>query len=318
MKQLSFTDAESHLKRKQTRKEKFLNKMEDLVPWSIFLNAIEPFYPKMHSKGRQPYPLETMLRVHLMQNWYTMSDPGMEDALYEIASMRQFARLELTHKIPDETTILKFRHLLERNKIQEKIQQALNEIMIEKGMLLKEGTLMDATIVHASPSTKNKSKSRDPEMHSCKKANQYYFGMKAHVGVDMYTGVAHSMTFTSANHHDVTEAHNLLHGEEKLIGGDSGYLGADQREENKDVKAQWLIAERPSSLIKKYGTDTIYNDKKATEKIKAQLRAKVEHIFRIVKCQFGFRKVKYKGLAKNAAHMTMLFTLANIYMMRNL
>ncbi|MAC47423.1 MAG: IS5/IS1182 family transposase, partial [Oceanospirillum sp.] len=242
--QLTFADSEFSSKRRQTRKEIFLSRMDNLLPWTQLLEVIEPFYPKA-GNGRRPYALETMFRIHCMQQWYSLGDEAMEDALYEIASMRLFAGLSLDKAIPDHTTILKFRHLLERHDLTRQVFEEVNQWLSEAGVLLKEGSLVDATIIEAPSSTKNKTGERDPEMHQTKKGNQWHFGMKAHIGVDARTGITHSFTTTAANEHDLNQADQLLHGEEAFIFADAGYRGAEKRDELKDVSADWYIAEQP-------------------------------------------------------------------------
>jgi len=241
-----------------------------------------------------------------------MSDPAMEDALYEIHSMRKFAVLSL-ERIPDETTILNFRHLLEKHKLGEKIFREISKLLEEHGLILKEGTAVDATIISAPSSTKNSEGKRDPEMHQTKKGNQWYFGMKAHIGVDAETGVVHSMTTTRANDHDITEADKLLHGEEEDVFADSGYRGIEKRPEHQDRKANWHIAMMPG---KRKQLDK-NNSQERLEQAKASIRAKVEHPFRIIKRQFGFTKTRYRGIKKNDNHLNAMFALANLYMCRH-
>lgn len=309
--QLSFADSEFNNKRRQTRKEKFLGRMEKLIPWQRLESVIAPHYPKA-GNGRRPYPLSTMLRIHCMQQWYSMSDPAMEDALYEIASMRLFAGLSLDGAIPDHTTIMNFRHLLERHGLARKIFQEVSAWLSDAGVLVKEGTLLDATIIEAPSSTKNKAGERDPEMHQTKKGNQWHFGMKAHIGVDARTGLTHSFTTTAANEHDLNQAEYLLHGKEEFIFADSGYRGAENRKELEDVKAHWHVAEIPSKVKELKKHPRINKLPLKTEYLKASIRAKVEHPFRIIKCQFGFTKARYRGLMKNDSKLAMLFALANI------
>ena len=310
--QLTFADSEFNNKRRKTRKEIFLSRMDVLMPWGQLEAVIEPFYPKA-GKGRRPYPLSTMFRIHCMQHWYNMSDPAMEDALYEITSMRLFAGLSLDSAIPDHTTIMNFRHLLEKHQLSRQLFKEVNKWLSSAGIYLKEGTIVDATIIEAASSTKNKAKARDPEMHQTQKGKQWFFGLKAHIGVDARTGLPHSLSTTAANVHDITETEHLLHGEERFISADSGYRGAQKREELKDIKADWLIAEMPSKvrLLKKH--PRINKQPIRTEYIKASIRAKVEHPFRIIKRQFGFRKVVYRGLEKNDNKLAMLFALANVF-----
>jgi IS5 family transposase len=313
MSQISFADAEYAGKRKKTRREVFLDEMEQVVPWKVLLKIIEPHYP-VAGRGRRPYALEAMLRVHLMQNWFALSDPAMEEALYEIASLRSFARLSLNEAIPDETTILNFRHLLEANDLAEDIFKAINALLARKGLLLKQGSIVDATIIAAPSSTKNAEGARDPEMHQTKKGNQWFFGMKAHIGVDADSGLVHTVTTTAANEADVEQVGDLLHGKEKQVWADSGYRGAPSRVSREDL--QWHIAARPSDIAKlPHGRARKKAQK--TEHGKASVRAKVEHPFRVIKRQFGLAKVRFRGLAKNTAHVVTLFALSNLWMARN-
>ncbi len=312
MSQMSFGDAEYAGKRKLTRREVFLQEMERVVPWTALLNLIEPVYPKA-GNGRPPYPMSTMLRVHLLQNWFSLSDPAMEEALYEMPSMRGFARLTLTQAIPDETTILNFRRLLEKHDLAPKLLAAVNGHLSRKGLLLKRGTMVDATIIAAPSSTKNAEGERDPEMHQTKKGNQWYFGMKAHIGADVDSGLVHSVAVTAANEADVTQVDQLLHGRETEVHADAGYTGAEKRVERPEVS--WHIAAKRGST--KAITDTILRGlTERLETVMAQIRARVEHPFRVVKRQFNYTKVRFRGLAKNAAHVTTLFALSNLWLAR--
>lgn len=310
--QLTFADSEFNGKRRKTRKELFLARMEALLPWAMMLEVIEPVYPKA-GNGRRPYPLDTMLRIHCMQQWYSLSDGAMEDALYEIASMRLFAKLSLDQAIPDRTTIMNFRHLLEQHRLARQLFDAVNLWLSDAGIMMKQGTLVDATLIEAPCSTKNKRGERDGEMHQTKKGNQWYFGMKAHIGVDAKSGLTHSLETTAANEHDLNQVGNLLHGEEAFVFADAGYQGAENREELADVKAQWAIAMRPGRLkeLKKHPRKN--KAVIAFERLKSSIRAKVEHPFRIIKRQFGFVKARFKGLRKNDNQLAMLFTLANLF-----
>ena len=309
MSQLSFSDAEYAGKRKKTRREVFLEEMEQVVPWKALLAVISPHYP-VAGRGRRPYPLESMLRVHLMQNWFALSDPAMEEALYEIASLRAFAHLSLSEPIPDETTILNFRHLLEESDLADDIFAAVNKHLARKGLLLKKGSIVDATIIAAPSSTKNASGERDPEMHQAKKGNQYYFGMKAHIGVDAESGIVHSVVATAANVGDITQAGALLHGEEEVAFGDAGYRGVNKREEAQGPR--WHVAMQPGKRRKLDLTRKWARLLEQAEQLKASVRAKVEHPFHVVKNLFHHKKVRYKGLAKNAAQLFSLFALANL------
>lgn len=315
--QLGFSELDLRRNNYKTRKEVFLAKMEVLIPWVRLVTLIEPCYPKA-GNGRRPYPLESMLRVHCLQQWYNLSDAATEDSLYEIASMRRFSHLSLDRSIPDHTTIMNFRHLLEKHDLGRKIFDAINQFLEDSGVLMKEGSSIDATIIEAPSSTKNKLNKRDPEMHQTKKGNQWHFGMKAHIGVDVKTGLTHTFTTTSANEHDLNQAHNLLHGKEKHIFADSGYRGAQKREELKDTNADWYIAEQPSKVKKLKEHPRINKTAIKTEYLKASVRAFVEHPFRIIKCQFGFRKARYKGIAKNDNKLAVMFALANIYRLSQL
>ena len=312
MKQTTFASLAFDHKKRQTRREKFLAEMEQAVPWTALLAVIEPYYPKSGRRGRQPYPLATMLRLYFLQQWYALSDPGLEDALYEIESLRRFARLELADDaLPDETTILNFRRLLERHALTAKLMNTINDVLEEQGLLLKGGTMVDATIIHAPPSTKNQDKARDPEMHQTKKGNQWYFGMKIHVGADVDSGLAHTVSVTSANVADVTELPNLLREDDRAVFGDAGYVNDHYKRAARQAGVYWGVAlkARPKSRL---GS----NQKQRNRKHSA-IRSRVEHLFRVIKCQFGYTKVRYKGLAKNAAQVFTLIGLTNLYLRRH-
>jgi IS5 family transposase len=314
MTQMSFSDAEYAGKRKKTRKEVFLEEMDRVVPWQALLALIEPVYPKA-GNGRRPYALKTMLRIHLMQNWFGYSDPAMEEALYEVAPLRRFAGLSLARSsVPDETTILNFRRLLEKHDLAPKLLAAVNTHLSDKGLLLRQGTIVDATIIHAPPSTKNKAKARDPEMHQTKKGNQWYFGMKAHIGVDAEGGLVHTVTTTAANVADVVEVDKLLHGKEKAVYADAGYIGAQKRAPKRGRR--WYVAAKRGK-VKAIEDEKLRDLTQQVEHAKASIRAKVEHPFRVIKRQFGYQKVRFKGLAKNTAQIQTLFALANLWMARS-
>lgn len=310
-KQRTFADVNTFQKFKRiTRREKFLAEMEQVVPWKKLCDIIEPFYPK-GDKGRPPIGLERMLRIHFLQSWFNLSDPGVEEALYDMESMRRFVGIDLGNEpAPDETTVCKFRRLLEENGLGAKIFEEVNAHLEAKGVRLSEGTIVDATIVAAPSSTKNKEKKRDPEMHSTKKGNQYYFGMKVHIGVDSKTKCVHSLETTSANVHDSKVLGDLLRGEEKAVWGDSAYMG----------KTEEIESGAPGAVDNTHKRGT--KNKKLSEEDKARnnelsrTRVRVEHVFGVVKNIFGFRKVRYKGLSKNTNFVRVLFALANIYMVR--
>ncbi|WP_087944239.1 IS5 family transposase [Xanthomonas phaseoli] len=313
--QLTFGDAEGLGKRKQTRREIFLAEMEQVVPWQQLLALIAPHYPVSGRPGRQPYALAPMLRIHLLQQWYALSDPAMEEALHEIPTLRRFAQLGGLDDIPDETTILNFRRLLETHGLAARMLEAVNAHLARKGQSLRSGTIVDATLIAAPSSTKNADHARDPEMHQTRKGNQWYFGMKAHIGVDEFSGLVHHVHCTAANVADVTVTHALLHGKEDSVFGDSGYTGADKRQELRDCQAVFFIAARPSTM-RSIGNTRERAREQRWEHFKASVRAKVEHPFRVIKRQFGYTKVRYRGLAKNTAQVLTLFALSNLWMKR--
>ena len=292
MKQMTFADAEYAGKRKQTRKELFLIEMDRVVPWKGLVALIEPHYPKGEG-GRPAYPLLAMLRVHLMENWFGYSDPAMEEALYETTILRQFAGLSL-ERIPDETTILNFRRLLEKHELAAGILAVINGYLGDRDLSLRQGTIVDATLINAPSSTKNKDGKRDPEMHQTKKGNQYYVGMKAHIGVDDESGLVHSVVGTAANVADVTQVDKLLHGDENVVCTDAGYTGVEKRPEYEGRKVIWQVAARRSSYKKLDKRSALYKAKRKIEKAKAQVRAKVEHPFRVIKRQFGYVKTHFR------------------------
>ena len=308
MKQITFADAEYAGKRKQTRQELFLLEMDRVVPWKGLIALIEPHYPKGEC-GRPAYPLLVMLRVHLTQNWFGYSDPAMEEALYETTILRQFAGLCL-ERIPDETTILNFRRLLEKHELAAGILDVINGYLGDRGLSLSQGTIVDATLINAPSSTKNKDGKRNPEMHQTKKGQQYYFGMKAHVGVDDESGLVHSVVGTAANVADVTQVDKLLHGEENVVCADAGYTGVEKRAEHEGRDVIWQVAARRSTYKKLDKRSVLCKAKRKIEKAKAQIRAKVEHPFRVIKRQFGYTKVRFRGLAKNTAQLVTLFALS--------
>lgn len=303
---------------KKTRKEVFLDEMNRVVPWAALIALIQPHARGAHQAfgGRPPFAVETMLRIHCLQLWWNLSDPAMEEELHERPLYREFAGLAGSPRIPDETTILRFRHLLEKHELAAKVMETINAGLAKQGLLLKTGTLVDATLIAAPTSTKNKEGKRDPEMHQTKKGNQFYFGMKCHIGVDAESGLVHTVIGTAANVHDVTQGAALLHGEEDVVFADAGYQGIDKREEAKDLDVTWHIAMRPGKrreLNPKNKRDRLLEK---VEKLKASVRAKVEHPFRVIKQQFGYAKARYRGLAKNTARLTMLLGMSNLWMVR--
>ena len=303
-----------NLNLKKTRKREFLEQMEQVVPWGDLVALIAPYYPE-GKNGRPPFALQTMLRTHFMQQWFTLSDPAMEEAFFDTPLYREFAQLEELERMPDESTILRFRHRLEKHKLAEKILATVSELLSQRGLLLKTGTVVDATLIAAPTSTKNKDQARDPDMHSSKKGNQWYFGMKAHIGADAQSGLVHTVRGTSGHVSDIAEGNTLLHGQETVAFGDAGYQGIEKRPDAQ-ADVTWHIAMRPGkrkALDKDNTADAMTNE---AEKLKAGVRAKVEHPFRVIKRQFGFVKVRYRGLKKNTAQLFTLFALSNLWMVR--
>ncbi|TAM11529.1 MAG: IS5 family transposase [Nevskiaceae bacterium] len=317
--QLTFateSDASFETHRKTTRRDVFLAEMDKVVPSAKLCAAIEPFYPKPRADGggRPSIGLERMLRIHFLQQWYALSDPAVEEALYDSVAMRRFVGIDLGREAaPDETTVCKFRHLLEKHGLADRLFAAVSEHLKRHGMKLSQGTLVDATLIAAAPSTKNKAKARDPEMHQTRKGNQWYFGMKAHIGVDEGTGLVHTVVSTAANVADVTEVGKLLHGREKRVFGDAGYIGAEKRAPKRG-RQFWIAAKR--STVKAIEDTELREVTLQLEHAKASMRATVEHPFRVLKRQFGYVKARYQGLAKNAAQITTLFALVNLWMTR--
>ena len=318
MKQISLATTGFELVTKRTRKREFLDEMNLVIPWSQLLALIAPHAPAGKT-GRPPFATEVMLRIHLLQQFFGHSDPAMEEALHDIPLYREFAKLDAgITRLPDESTILRFRHMLEQNDLGAQILAAVNAKLIDRGLMLKTGTVVDATLIAAPSSTKNDKGQRDPEMHQTKKGNQWHFGMKAHIGVDADSGLVHTVTTTPANAHDVTQAHALLHGQEEVVFADSGYRGVEKRQEIQDKHAgvDWEIAMMPGKRKAPNKTKASQTLTDRIEKIKASIRAKVEHPFRVIKCQFGHRKTRYRGLAKNTSQLLVMFALSNLWMVR--
>lgn len=314
--QASFSELEYAAKKRVTRRDRFLAEIESVTPWSSLMSVIVPHYPSSGGRGRPPVGLERILRMYVAQQCFGLSDEASEDALYDSQAIRRFVGIDLNREAaPDATTLLKFRHLLEAHQLTESIFNAINTHLAEKGLFLREGTIVDATLIAAPPSTKNKEGKRDAEMHQSKKGNQWHFGMKAHIGVDAQTGLVHNLVGTAANVHDVTQVQALLHGDETDVFGDAGYQGVEKREENLELPVNWHIAMRPSkrkALDKSAAGELM----EKLEHAKASIRAKVEHPFHIVKNLFQHRKARYKGLAKNTAQLFSLFGFANLLLAR--
>jgi IS5 family transposase len=312
MRQTSLAEGSFVKYKKVTRKEQFLNQMDQIIPWKELSKAIEPHYPKPKGSGRRPVGIERMLRIHFMQHWFNLSDPGMEEALYDIPAMRDFAGIDLGNEAaPDETTICKFRHLLEKKNLGERLFHLVNAYMRENSLFVSKGTIVDATLIDAPTSTKNKDKQRDPEMHQTRKGNQWYFGMKAHIGVDSQSKLIHSVAVTAANVHDSQLLEDLLHGEETVVWGDSAYSGQTSVIRRCSPKARDLTNKKGARNRKLTELERWKN------RNKSKVRAKVEHAFGIMKRQFGFTKVRYRGLEKNANHTFTNCALVNLVMAKN-
>jgi len=310
MKRPTFASLAYDNKKKKTRREKFLEEMDRVIPWDDLLKIVRHRYPKK-GKGRQPMPVERMLRIYFLQQWYGLSDPAMEDSLYDIESMRRFTQSDLeADVVSDETTILNFRHYLEEYRLTEKIFEITKRYLCDKGLMLREGTIVDATIINAPSSTKNQTGTRDPEMKQTKKGNQWYFGMKAHVGADTERGLVHSISITHAGVHDSQKMDELLHGEEIAVYGDKAYSNTGKSREFESLGIEWHIDRKGSRSHPLSEKDRKWNQQQH------HIRAKGEHAFLVVKHLWGYRKVRCKGLFKNASQVFSLFALANLYMAR--
>lgn len=309
MKNMTFASLAYENKKKKTRREKFLDEMDQVIPWKELIPVIQSHYPKA-GNGRQPMPIESMLRIYFMQQWYGLSDPAMEDALYDIESMRRFADIDIAADVvPDETTILNFRHLLEKHNLTQKLFEKVNKYLSNKGLLLREGTIVDATIVNAPSSTKNRERARDPEMRSTRKGNQYYFGMKAHVGSDT-RGLVHNVVVTDAAVHDSQVMDKLLNGKELVVYGDSAYSSKNKKLEYEAKGIEWHVNSKGCRWRH------LDIDEVETNHRQSQVRARVEHAFLVVKHLWRYQKVRYKGLYKNAVQIFSLFALSNLYLVR--
>ena len=317
MRQQTLSDMEYSCRKKKTKREEFLEIMDEIIPWEEWEEIIRPYYPTGR-RGRPPIKLELILRMYLLQVWFNLSDPGTEDAIYDSYAMRKFTGINFqTDSVPDETTLCNFRHLLEEHGLNKQFFDAINRVMVETGSIMTGGTIVDATIIDAPSSTKNAEKKRDPEMHSTKKGNQWRFGMKCHVGVDAGTGYVHTIEVTPSNVHDVTVASELIREDDEVVYGDSGYLGIQKRPEvandERLSSIDYRIDLRPGRFSKV--SDNAIDWTRWIEKRKSSVRCKVEHIFRIIKCQFGYRKVRYRGLKKNENRLYAMFACANLYLL---
>jgi IS5 family transposase len=296
-------------KGKVTRRERFLAEMDAVIPWARLLALIEPHYPKA-GRGRQPLGLEKMLRIYFLQQWFNLSDPQAEDAIYDSESMRRFARVELGDEVvPDESTILRFRHLLEQHGLTTGIFAAIADLLEERRLLLRAGTIVDATIIAAPSSTKNASAARDPEMKQTRKGRNWYFGMKLHIGADP-RGIVHSVTATNAGAADITQLPQLLHGRERVVFGDQAYWKEADRQAYEARGVRYRINRRP------HPSAPLSQHWRRINRARSRTRARGEHPFRVVKHLWGFVKTRYRGLAKNLARAQTMFALANLYQLR--
>jgi len=296
--------------KKKLRCEKFLNEMDSIIPWNKFMAQIEPHY-EQKERGRNRMDMKMMLKIYFLQQWFNLSDPEAEDQIYDRGSFQKFLGIDLlADRVPDETTILNFRHLLEEHELQKEFFVIVKILLEKSGLILKDGTIVDATIIHAPSSTKNKEKKRDPEMSSTKKGNTYHFGMKAHIGVDVQGGLVHSIETTTASVHDKDELHHLMHGEEKAIFGDKGYVGQREKHAARAMNIHWGVLDRAAR------NRPLSSSQKKLNKKKSSVRSKVEHPFQIVKCQWNYKKVKYRGLLKNSMQLHTLFALCNLFRVR--
>lgn len=316
MKQTDLAQTKCQHKKKVTRRERFLTRMDALVPWQRLIEALSPFYfPNAAGKrGRPPIGLERMLRIYFLQQWYALADEALEDAIYDSQAMRDFIGIDLAvERVPDATTLLRFRHRLETHALTQRIFEEINASLAEQGLFMREGTIVDATIIAAAPSTKNQAKQRDPEMKQTKKGKQYYFGMKAHIGVDAVTGLTHRVVATSANVADVTMVGALVRDDDPRVYGDAGYTGMWKHlDEEKEAPDSRCCVAAKRGAIKKREDSPMKDLLLKLERTKASIRAKVEHPFHVIKNLFGYRKVRYQGLAKNRAQLFTLFALGNL------
>ena len=311
MQQQTFAEVTFEQYRKPTRRERFLDEMARVIPWGDLAGVIAPFYPKAEGAGRPPVGVDRMLRIHFLQHWFNLSDPAVEEALYDSRAMRQFVGIDLGREpVPDETTICKFRHLLEAHQLGEQLFALIRTYLAEQGLQISRGTIVDATIISAPSSTKNRTKERDPEMHQTKKGNQWYFGMKAHIGVDSRTKLIHSVAATAANVHDSQVLPDLLHGNETRGWGDAAYSGQREVIQQHAPKAQSFIQ------AKAHRHRPLSEAERTRNRTKSKVRAKVEHVFLVIKRIFGWAKVRYRGLAKNTNWLFVTGGLTNLYLAR--
>lgn len=299
-----------NLSTKKTRKREFLEQMNKVVPWEVLVGVVEPHWPKSKT-GRPPFAIETMLRIHYLQQWFGLSDPAMEEALHDMPVYREFAKLDgVLDRLPDESTILRFRHLLEKHDLATDMLRIVNDLLAYKGLLLKSGTAVDATLISAPSSTKNVEGKRDPEMHQTKKGNQWYFGMKVHVGADVNSGLVHTVSVTPANVSDINQLPHLVREDDRAVFGDKGYVNNKLKRVARKAGLFWGVSLKASKQHPLTEANKRFNHKMSS------VRARVEHVFRVIKRQFGYTKVRYKGIAKNAAQVFSLIGLTNLYLAR--
>lgn len=312
--QLSFASVERSQHKRPTRRETFLAEMDRIIPWSQFVSVVEPHY-FAGDRGRPPVGIEPMLRMYFVQCWFNLSDESTEEAIYDSLAVRDFVGIDLSRRnAPDATTLLQFRHLLEAHRLTERLMAELNALLSARGLLMRAGTIADATLIAAPPSTKNQERARDPEMHQTQKGKQWYFGAKAHIGVDIESGLVHSHVTTAAHAADVTHVEEVLHGEETVLSADAGYTLGAEREARLHAKGIETIhiAQRRSARNSWPPSEELRTLLANIEHLKARMRARVEHVFGIVKNRFGFRKTRYRGIAKTHARLTTMFMLANL------
>lgn len=315
--QMNMTDIEYDSRRRTTKREEFLDKMDKLIPWSAWVEIVQPFYPD-GKRGRRPQSIEKMLRMMLLQSWYNLSDEAVEDAIYDSYAMKKFMGISFldNEQTPDATTLCKFRKILNDNDLQNKIFNQVQQLLASNGMLVTGGTIVDATIIEASSSKKNKDNSTDPEMHSVKKGSNYYFGMRLHIGTDPLHGFVHTAVVTPANENETKTAKRLLRSDDKVVYGDAGYLKMEHYVTD-GIERDYRINRQIGTFKYHYGDSIAWAEEKKLEMRKSSVRCKVEYVFHIIKDIFKWRKAKYKGIYKNECHAKLMLALANIYMMRN-
>lgn len=314
-KQMNFTDIEYGNRRRVTKREEFLNKMETVIPWGKWISVIEPHYPS-GKRGRRPQEIDKMLRMYLLQNWFNLSDEGVEDAIYDSYAMKRFMGLNFdsNEQVPDATTLCKFRKLLNDHQITELLFAEVKEVLSAEGKMVHGGTIVDATIISSPDSSKNAKGEKDPEMHAVRKGNKWYFGMRSHIGVDPLYGFVHTVVSTSANESEVKVASRLLREDDKVVYGDAGYLKMERYVED-NTERDYRINRQAGTFKRHYGEGLAWREERKLEYRKSRIRSKVEFVFHIVKDIFGWRKARYKGIYKNHCQANILYASANLYML---